>query len=251
MINDNKITIVFPMAGDGIRFGSGYKPFHKIDEEYFIMAAVRPFLKWNDIIEKYIFIIRRDHEDKYKISKKLKDIFQKIDFEIIILDGSTSGPVETVSIAMSKFNMRDQVMICDCDQSINIDPMFKDILSSDDIFDAMLPTWEINENEASSWSIVTLDKYMEIVDINEKLIPKDSYGKHLGIIGCYYFSNFKKTIIQYNDASVENFSEIIKKMISSAKNIKLCKINEAEFFGDPVRLNRVINLRKGCDHGRD
>ena len=49
----NKVTVVFPMAGDGTRFGSGYKPLCKIAEEYFIEAAVRPFIKWDDFIEKY------------------------------------------------------------------------------------------------------------------------------------------------------------------------------------------------------
>lgn len=244
MINNNKVTIVFPMAGDGTRFGSGYKPFNRIAEECFIEAAVRPFLKWNNVIKKYIFIIRKDHDEKFKVTSKLKEIFHTIDFEIIVLDRSTSGPVETLSSAMSSYNIEDPVIICDCDHSIKVDPMFKDILSSNNKFDAFLPIWDINKNEVSSWSIVTLDRHMNIVDINEKIMPKEPSFMHFGIIGCYFFSNLKNIFIKYNDPNIKNFSEILKKMIRDNGRIKLCRISHAEFFGDPLRLTQSINLRK-------
>ena len=33
-LSDKKLTVIFPMAGDGTRFGDGYKPFLKVQNEY-------------------------------------------------------------------------------------------------------------------------------------------------------------------------------------------------------------------------
>jgi len=185
--NAKRLTVMFPMAGDGARFSRGYKPFLKIRDKYFIESAIKPFIKWQHKIKEFIFIFRNDQEESFNISKQLSEIFNNIVFKIIILNQKTSGPVETISTALIKSQLKGPVIFCDCDHSINIDPLFE-IVVKDNSYDCVFPVWEIDNSEVQSWSIVSVDENMELIDIAEKSIPEIG-NEYYGVIGCYYFKN--------------------------------------------------------------
>lgn len=237
-VNDKKLTVMFPMAGDGKRFGHCYKPFLKVRNEYFIVAAIKTFLKWQHMIKEFVFVYRDDQEKIFNVSKKISEIFDNIDFRLIILDKKTSGPVETISTALVKHRVEDSAMFCDCDHSINVDPLFG-IISSDNNYDSILPVWQIDESEVKSWSVLSVDENMKMIDIAEKSIPEIG-NKYYGVIGCYYFKKADEISSYYNMLKAENFSEIISEFKNEKKSIKVCEIKEAKFFGDPVRLQKTL-----------
>ena len=53
---EKKLNVVFPMAGEGSRFGYTFKPFISVGDLTFIERAISPFLKHEDKINKFYFI---------------------------------------------------------------------------------------------------------------------------------------------------------------------------------------------------
>ena len=51
----SKVTVIFPMAGDGSRFGRKFKPFLSITEKTFIESAVFPFRAHLEKIKEFVF----------------------------------------------------------------------------------------------------------------------------------------------------------------------------------------------------
>lgn len=239
---DNRLTVIIPMAGDGTRFGCAFKPFLKIRNEYFIQAAIKPFLKWQDAINEFVFVYRKDQDEKYNVSIKLKDLFSDIKYKSVILPKNTSGPVETISSALLELQLIGHAIFCDCDHSINVDPLF-DVIYSNNNYNCILPVWEIDKSEAYSWSVVAVDKRKKVVDIAEKYIPEMG-GEYFGVIGCYYFKYANEIPNYYDRLKAVNFSDIIREFIKDGESIKVCKIEEAEFFGDPERLQNTLTINQ-------
>ena len=223
------------MAGDGSRFGGTFKPFLKVKDEFFIEASLRPFIKWKKFIKEFVFVFREDQERKYKVSTNLKSLFPDLNISSVILPSKTSGPVETVTQAIEEKNLFSAAIFCDCDHSVNVDPIFK-LIATDNQIECIIPAWTIESKDFKSWSIVSLDHTGNILDISEKQKPKEGVN-YFGIIGSYYFKDNRKVVKLYREFKFENFSEVIKEFSKEGRKISICHIKKARFFGDPERLN--------------
>ena len=73
---NNKITIIFPCAGEASRFGYTFKPFLNIGDLTFIEKAVQPFEKWEHLISNYHFIFTEQQDDKFSVKKNLRNYFE-------------------------------------------------------------------------------------------------------------------------------------------------------------------------------
>ena len=229
----NKLNLIFPMAGAGSRFGYSFKPFLEVgDKGNFIELAFKPFRKHISKIDRVIFIFLREQEEKYDVSNNLSKIFKGIDHETCILKEMTSGPAETIRLALKKNKIFGSAIICDCDHSLNVDKIFEEI----DSYDCVLPVWSLKNEKIKSWSIVSVNDNSQVTGIAEKKIPP-SVGQFYGVIGCYYL---KKSSFLFNER-YKNISDCIKDLIKLKLNIKVVKINEASFFGDPNRLKNTLN----------
>jgi len=235
-----KITVIFPMAGEGQRFGNKFKPFLKIFNKTFIEMAIEPFLKHENEIKKFIFIVREDHYDQFNVYEKINKFHLPINFDIIKVP-PTKNVIETISF-LYKENYLKNVIFCDCDHSLNVDLIFKEINKNE--YDCIIPGWKISDNESKNWSIACVDNYNIVKSIKEKKYPETS-GEYFGVIGCYYF----KKINQVGE-NFKYLSEIIDVMIND-KKVKLIPIKDAEFFGDPERLKNLYISKKAstifCD----
>lgn len=228
-----KLSLIFPMAGAGSRFGYAFKPFLEVgDKGNFIELAFKPFIKHLEKIDKVIFIFLSEQEEKYDVSNNLKKIFKGIDYEICLLKKMTSGPAETIRLALKQKKIIGRVIICDCDHTLNVDQFFQEI----DNYDCVLPVWSLKNEKIKSWSIVSVNENSQVTGIAEKKIPP-SIGQFYGVIGCYYLKNSGFLVNQ----EYRNISDCIKDLIKSKLNIKAVKINEASFFGDPNYLKKTIN----------
>lgn len=227
-----KITVVFPMAGEGQRFGNKFKPFLKIFDKTFIELAVEPFLKHKNEIEKIYFIVRNDHFKDFNVDEKIKSLKMGIPTSVVPIH-PTKSPIETVSSA--GVPMHD-VIFCDCDHSLNVDAVFKAI--REDKYDCIIPGWE-EITDVKKWSIAVTNNGA-VSAVSEKKYPA-AKGKAYGVIGCYYFKN-----IDFNIANFSYISEIVNYMVENHKAVKLVPIREAEFFGDPERLQNLYIAKNAC-----
>lgn len=227
------IHILFPMAGEGSRFGYCFKPLLKATEETFIELAAKPFekLRLYGYEPHYVFIYRQAQEEQYKVSTKLATLFHNKEYQCILID-SSDGPLQTVQKAIGA--LEGPAFVCDCDHSIDIQPMIENLELHLSTVDAILPTWNIRPEEYFSWGKVKVNTSHEIIDFCEKeTLPCSKNESLKGLIGCYCFSNIA---LLKNYPSYPDFSSVFKVMLKDRVKLMTVPINKADFFGTPKQL---------------
>ena len=226
------------MAGKGARFGYTFKPFLEVEGRgKFIELAVRPFKKWLPQIKNIIFVYLEEQEQEHNVSNELEKIFHDVPFDICLLKERTRGPAETIRLALENKDVKGAVVLCDCDHTLDIDAFFEKLIEN--VYDCVLPVWPLRNEEIKSWSIVSITESGAVTGIAEKELPKTP-GEFFGVIGCYYLRDCSRM----DDSCYHNVSDCIKKLIEETSNVCAIKINEAEFFGDPQRLEKTLALTK-------
>ena len=74
------VTVVFPMAGQGARFGYRFKPFLTFKNQLFIEAAVRPFLPFREQIAKLVFAYLEEQESAFSVRAQLAEVLPGTEF---------------------------------------------------------------------------------------------------------------------------------------------------------------------------
>jgi len=232
-----KVTVVFPMAGEGQRFGGQFKPFIEFEGKTFIKHAIEPFLKWSDQIDKFHFILRSDHNREHTADVKLLQLTNANPISLAMIN-KTDNVCETI-IAGCK-DLKGPVMFVDCDNSVNVDPIFEFLKSNPqrDVPDCIIPTWSLIGEDPRNWSIATILPNGSVTSIAEKKYPKGN-GIFEGVIGCYYF---KKYMPEFFEQNIGNgyISHVIRDYIYEERPVLGIRIQEARFFGDPERLRATI-----------
>jgi dTDP-glucose pyrophosphorylase len=110
------MNILLPIAGLGSRFPNSKipKPLIEVHGKPMISAAVESI----GLDGNYIFIIREEHDQKYNLEKKLKDL---IDCTVIKVDYLTKGPACTALLAEEFINNNEPLIIANCDQIMHWD----------------------------------------------------------------------------------------------------------------------------------
>ena len=202
----SNINVIFPMAGDGTRFGGiEFKPFIDGTEKLFIELAKEPL---NSLKDKYspsfYFIFRQDQEIKFNVTERIKLLFPNDTLIFCIIPTETKGPAETVSVASRLYDLSGAFFICDCDHSVSIEPMLNYINTSG-APDIIVPLWTIKESESASWGKVKLSSNGPEFYEKEIIPFSDNYTVK-GMLGCYFFKNIRV----FNDYSNSiNISDIL------------------------------------------
>lgn len=236
----NKVTVVFPMGGEGQRFGNKFKPFLKIFDKTFIELAIEPFIKYKDNIKQFVFIVRKDHHEQFNVSKKIESLALPVPFTIKQID-KTDSPVATVNAWLEEFTFIEKVIFCDCDHSVDVTNIFN---SLDEKYDSIIMGYNISLDEVPSWSVVSFSGDT-VKAIAEKQTPHIEDGDEFkGVIGCYYFNYYSVNQFKY-------FSDVISNLLIQEKKVKIVSCDKAEFFGDPKRLNNLYKEKNAstvfCD----
>ena len=194
-----KLSVIFPMAGLGSRFGYTFKPFLKATEDTFIEWAKKPFdlLKKDHFID-YYFIIRSSQEKEYNVTQTLYQLFPNDSVHCLIIR-DTDGPFQTLQEAIRQYELTGYAFVCDCDHSINITPMIPYLFK----YDVLIPTWNIQKDDYPHWGKIQLSEDGTILDFCEKEFMD---GMVKGLIGCYYFNNLQ-SLLMY--PPLENISSIL------------------------------------------
>ena len=227
------LSILFPMAGDGMRFGGTFKPLLDATEKKFIELAVEPFQIYEgDYDVTYYFVYRQDQEDQYHVASQLEALFPGKRKQIVLLPRKTLGPLDTITTACRLIDITGPIIICDCDHSIPQDEMKQAITSNDP--DVVIPTWNYASTEYASWSKVTMNHDRHPLTFHEKeaISAAPSYLVE-GMIGCHYL---RTTSLLSSVESRGNLSDLFPVLLDAGKTILCVPVKQASFFGTPAQL---------------
>jgi capsule biosynthesis phosphatase len=237
--------IVIPMAGHGKRFKNAgiTKP------KFMIEVESKTLFEWSldslpiEISRKIIFVCLEKHEKEFSVSKFIKNImkekYPKINYELIYLEKTTRGQVETVLHAKQLIDSENPLII------YNIDTYFVSTRLKTKILSLK------NRNIDGLLGCFTSDnKNLSFVEMNEKGYVKRVREKEkissLASTGLYIFSSAKQfieaaEIMIKNDRKVKDeffVSEIYNILLKSGKMFEIDMAEEFVPLGTPDDIKK-------------
>ena len=234
--------IIIPLGGIGKRFKDAKfdlpKALIKIHNKPLIYYLIDNL----DLLDNDLIYIPYNKEYvKYNLEEMLIDNYPKIKFKFLILENNTSGPAETIYIALSKLNSYDDcpILSLDCDTWYTSN-IIKKWNYTNSVFTS------INTNLDPIYSYVTLYDN-QIIDIKEK----DKISDY-ACTGAYGFNSWK-TLLHYcnkiiinNDRQKNEFyiSGAIRSMLVDGVKFDNLLIDNLNLFcaGTPNELFNIINM---------
>ena len=142
------MQVLIPMAGEGSRFAKeGFtfpKPLIDVEGKPMIQRVVENL----DFDATYIFLVPKEHLEKYSGIKSTLDRITNGKFRIVEVDGLTEGAACTALLAKGEINNDDDLLIANADQIIEYRPenfqYIKNFSTVDAIvfcFHAVHPKW--------------------------------------------------------------------------------------------------------------
>lgn len=215
------MKIIIPMAGLGSRFSkvADTNPEYKKPKP-FILVKGKPMIQWaleslpfadlphrpavtSSIVkpENFIFICRRDHQDEFKIEKKLKEIFSN-DITVLLINKITRGAAETVLTAKELINSKESIIVSDSDHYFDGIFLYEKVISKDKGTQGIIPVFRPPDDEPK-WSFSLVEKDNSITAVGEKDKNLAEKGA-LANIGGYYFTHGNVFVNEVKEAIRED-----------------------------------------------
>ena len=221
------INLIMPMAGGGTRFKKNEidipKPLIEINDKPFFFWAAQSILKFIEI-KNLIFVVLKEHIEKYNIDKKILEYYPNAKIQII--NNVLNGAVFTCLEGIKLIDNDDPILFNDCDHAFLSETFYKYCMEHNfsDIDGALLTFYS---NEAK-YSYIALDEKNNVIETMEKKVISDK-----AICGAYYFKNkkiFKTAVEKY----LGNFiSGVYNVMIKNNLLIKYFPTDLHISFGTP------------------
>ncbi len=228
-----KISLIFPMAGQGARFGYRFKPFLDVQQMTFIEAAFAPFRPHLPQIAKVYFVFTAEQNRAHNVRARLDRMFADVPHDTAILAKPTDGPAQTLDKCLEMKSLSGPIMVCDCDHAVNVDALMQTMKQPH--IECAVPTWDIKGEPLTSWSVAAVQHDGRIAAIAEKALPK--HGEDFrGVIGCYYFSDATQVRRFIEEERMLYLSDVVGKYLAGGRAVLSVPVNKARFFGDPARL---------------
>jgi len=208
-------------------------------------ALVQPQISAADLI----FIVLKEHEEKFQISRVIKNVFSEA-CQIIILNDVTKGAAETVLSADTLLNVDEDIVILDCDNIFNGLPLHQAIQEKSSDTVAIMPVFKQPTLEAK-YSNTLFDEKGVAIKVAEKdpqLVAKGAYAN----LGAYYFS--KWSIFQCEATAMINAQDLsgqagkkeyyiaplYQKLIDTRQKVKVAVIDQVGSVGTPEDLESYL-----------
>ena len=238
------VTLIFPMAGQGARFGYQFKPFLEIDGQPFIAAAFAPFRDHLADISRVKFVFLAEQERAHDVTARIDALFCDVAHDSVILAHATDGPAETLRQCIEARKITGPIVVCDCDHAIDVAPLLA--RARDSHAACIIPTWDIGADPLTAWGIAGIDGAGRVRAIAEKALPTGG-DIYRGVIGCYYFASADEVMDILADKPSLYISDIIQMLLDRERHVEAVPTGHARFFGDPERL--AIAQRSAADSG--
>ncbi len=237
------INILIPCAGLGSRFAAaGYtfpKPLIEVNNKPMIQVVVDNL----NIKGKYIFLVLKEHYEKYSLKYLLPLICGKNSCEIVIVDTVTEGAACSALLAKHLINNNDELLIANSDQHIDwAEEHFLNFVRNRKA-DGAIITFTASHPK---WSFCLVDENTGLItEVAEKRPISQNAS-----VGIYYW--------QKGSDFVDSAEEMIKQnirvnnefyiaptyniLINGNKKIYNYPIAEMHGLGTPEDLNRFLQL---------
>lgn len=232
---NKKINVVIPMAGKGSRFIDAGFSFPKPLIDINGMPMIELVVKNIAIDGNYIFIVRKDHYEKYNLFEMLNRIVPGC--KIIQVDEKQNGAASTCLFASDIIDNESPLFIINSDQYIDWSPkeflynnVIKDLDGSILMFKSTHP----------KWSYAKIDEFGMVTEVAEKRVISDNatvggyYWKHGSDFIKYANSMINKNITVNNEFYV---CPVYNEAISDNKKIGSFFIKKMHGLGTPEDLN--------------
>jgi HAD superfamily hydrolase (TIGR01509 family) len=222
---NKKMNVVIPMAGHGSRFAqAGYtfpKPLIEVNGKPMIQLVVENL----NIDAHYIFIVQKEHHDKYQLKYMLNLIAPGCD--IVQVEGVTEGAACTTLLASHLYGNGDPLLIANSDQFIKWNSNECLYAFTADGIDAGLLTFK---SIHPKWSFARLGPDGFVAEVAEKRPISD-----LASVGIYYWKQGLDYVL-YAD-------RMLRKNIRVNNEFYVCPVlNEAIADGKKVRVKSVEEM---------
>ena len=224
------------MAGAGKRFKEvGYslpKPLIDVAGQPMIQRVVESL----NIEGQYIFIVQKEHIDKYHIDQTLRQIVP--DCRLVVVAGVTEGQACTALLASPLIDSEEELMIVNCDNYFLWETdTFTTTINNPEI-DGMIFTFK-DKSGNKSWSYAEVDDTGRVLQGAEKEVISTT-----ALAGAFYwrrgsdFIEFTNSMIS-KDVRVNNefyISPVFNEAISAGKKIFDYNILEMRSMDTPESL---------------
>jgi len=219
------MNVLIPMAGLGSRFSKeGYtlpKPLINVNGKPMIQLVVENL----NIDAHFIFVVQKEHVEKYNLSTLLNLISPNCD--IVITEGLTEGTACTTLLAKDIINNDNHLLIANCDQYVDWD--------SNDFMQTMLYhkvdggiLTFTDEEKSSKWSFAKVNEEGFVTEVAEKKPISDK-----ATVGIYYFNK--------GNEYVKYCQNMINKNIRINNEFYVCPV-----YNEYINDNKSIKI-KDCD----
>ena len=239
---NKKMNVLIPMAGAGSRFAqAGYtfpKPLIEVEGKPMIEVVVNNL----NIEAHYIFIVQKDHYEKYNLKYLLNLIAPNCD--IVQVNGITEGAACTTLLAKEFINNNDPLIIANSDQYIEWNSNECMYAFSADSIDGGILTFEAHHPK---WSYARIGNDGFVAEVAEKKVISNN-----ATVGIYYWKS-GKDYVKYTEQMIEKnirvnnefyVCPVFNEAIKDGKKIRIKQVEHMWGIGTPEDLNYFLSTRR-------
>ena len=240
------MKIVIPMLGRASKFiQSGIidpKPLIKIRNRYMFEWALSA-IDFLNLERDTIFIIHKDHVDKWGLDEQIKKICGK-KTAIKIVNFTPQGALHTVLLVRQYIDTDDELIIYNSDQFFKSD-LKKRLTQNKKKIDGFIPIFHATH---SRWSYVETDENDFVVKTAEKEVISNK-----ATVGLYYFRQ-GKDFVKAADSTIERqimvggeyyVCPVYNEFIAMRKKVKAFLVEEMWSLGTPEDVYKFEKYYKG------
>lgn len=237
------MQILIPMAGEGSRFAKeGYtfpKPLIDVDGKPMIQRVVENL----DFDATYIFLVRKEHLDRYAGLKSTLDRITNGKFNIVEVDSLTEGAACTTLLAKDLINNDEELLIANSDQIVEYSLENFKLLKSLTNVDGILFTFNALHPK---WSFVKVNSRGIITELQEK-----NPISNIATCGIYWYkkgSDYVKYAEQMIGKNIRVNNEfyvapVYNEYIVDGKTLIPFYVDKMHGIGTPEDLNNYLRLK--------
>ena len=236
---DAKLNVVIPMAGAGSRFATMGYTFPKPLIEVRGKPMIQVVLENLNIEANYIFIVQKEHYEKYSLKYMLNVLAPGC--KIVQIDGVTEGAACTVLAAKEYIDNVNKILIVNSDQVLDWNSNTVMYAFGADQIDGGIVTFKSTHPK---YSYVKLDSSGFAAEVAEKKVISD-----LATVGFYYWSHgsdfvkYAEKMIRENKRQNGEFyvAPVYQEAIDDGKKIRVKDVEGFWSTGTPEDLNYYLD----------
>jgi HAD superfamily hydrolase (TIGR01509 family) len=239
---DSKLNVLIPMAGTGSRFAQrGYtfpKPLIEVNGKPMIQVVVENL----NIEAHYIFIVQRDHYEKYNLKYLLNLIAPGCD--IVQVNGVTEGAACSTLLAKDYINNDAPLVMANSDQYVEWSSNECMYAFTADKIDGGIVTFEASHPK---WSYAKLGANGFVSEVAEKKPISNE-----ATVGIYYWKRGSDYVKYAEDMIAKDIRvnnefyvcPVFNQAIEDGKKIKVKRVDKMWGIGTPEDLDQFLKNYK-------